>query len=195
VKETDMTTATMPPPLKPAEMSGDEFLRLHGDDRGVELVRGMIRRKAMPGARHGQICFRFGAKLGQFLDTNDCGHVFSHDTFVRTDVTPDSYRGPDFQFFRYETLPKGIAPNGIPGIPPDLVVEVRSPSDTWRSMTAKAVEYLNADIKVVILIDPFDPSATVFRSDARPESVKANGTLAVPDLLPGFSLPLAKLFE
>ena len=188
-----MTMATLPPPTK--LLTAQEFLNQFGDRRGVELIRGIVRSKAMPGARHGQVCFRFSTKLGIYLEKHDLGHVFTHDTFVLTELTPDSYRGPDFQFIRYEKLPKGAVPVGIPDVQPDLVVEVRSPSDSWKSMTGKAVEYLNAEVRVVVLIDPADQTATIFRADAKPETVQADGSLSIPDLLPGFSLPLASLFE
>lgn len=188
-----MGVATLP--QQTTLMSGEEFLQRHGDERGIELVRGVVRRKAMPGARHGQVCFRLATKLGLYLEKNDLGHVFTHDTFVITETSPVSYRGPDFQFIGYKKIPKGEVPIGIPDVPPDLVIEVRSPSDSWRSMTAKAVEYLNADVCVVVLIDPSDQSATIFRSDEKPQTIHAEGSMTIPDLLPGFSLPLASLFE
>lgn len=188
-----MSTATLPPPTP--LMTAEEFLRRHGDERGVELVRGVVRRKAMPGARHGEVCHRIGGEFFVYLKAHPLGHVFTHDTFVRTEQSPVSFRGPDIQFIRYERTPKGTVPVGVPDVPPDLVIEVRSPSDTWKSMTRKALEYLDAEVKVVILIDPDDRTATTFRTDAKPQSIGADGTLTVPDLLPGFAVPMNTLFE
>lgn len=42
-----MSTATLPPPIGP--MTADEFLRLHGDESGIELIDGQIVRLPMPG--------------------------------------------------------------------------------------------------------------------------------------------------
>jgi Uma2 family endonuclease len=47
-----MSTATQTP-----LMTGDEFLRLYGDQSEVELVDGQIRRLPTPGLLHGEVCF------------------------------------------------------------------------------------------------------------------------------------------
>ena len=92
-------------------------------------------------------------------------------------------------------MPKGTVPSGIPDVAPELVIEVRSPSDSWKAMTRKALEYLDADVNVVLLIDPEDQTATLFRPDGKPQTIGIDGTLTVPELLPGFSVPLKQIFE
>ena len=188
-----MSTATLSSALP--QLSADDFLRQHGDERGVELVRGIVTRKAKPGARHGEVCHRLGGELFVFLRKNPLGHVFTHDTFVRTEQYPASYRGPDLQFMSYLRMPKGTVPSGIPDVAPEMVIEVLSPSDTWKTMMLIALDYLDADVNVVVLIDPDDQTATVFRSEGKPQTIGIDGTLTVPELLPGFSVPLKQIFE
>jgi Uma2 family endonuclease len=48
---------------------------------------------------------------------------------------------------------------------------------------------------VVCVIDPEAQTATVYRSDRPAETLVAGATLAFPELLPGWELPLNKLFE
>ena len=76
-----------------------------------------------------------------------------------------------------------------------MVIEVRSPSNSWKAMTRKALEYIDADVKVVVLIDPEDQTATLFRPDGKPQTIGIDGTLTVPELLPGFSVPMKQIFE
>ena len=92
-------------------------------------------------------------------------------------------------------MPKGTVPTGVPDVAPELVVEVRSPSDSWKALTRKALEYLDADVKVVVLIDPEDQSATVFRSDGKTQTIGIDGTLTIPELLPDFAVTLKSIFE
>ena len=188
-----MSTATLSPAMP--QLSANDFLQMHGDERGVELIRGIVRRKAMPGARHGLVCQRTSFRIGLYLQSHDIGYLFTHDTFVRTEQYPASYRGPDLQFMSYSRMPKGTVPSGIPDVAPEMVIEVRSTSDSWKAMTRKALEYLDADVKVVVLIDPEDQTATLFRPDGKPQTIGIDGTLTVPELLPGFSVPMKQIFE
>lgn len=76
--------------------------------------------------------------------------------------------------FGYDRLPKNATPVGVPELPPDLVIEVRSPSDSWRSMTRKALEYYDAEVKVVFLVDTEDQTAMNFRADGKTQTVAAD---------------------
>ena len=190
-----MSTATLPTATPPNVMTAEEFLARHGDERGVELVRGVIRRKPMPGARHGFVCQRVSSRIARYLDDRDLGYLLTNDTLIRTEQLPASFRGPDIQFFTYNRMPKGQLPVGVPDSSPELVIEVRSPSNTWRELSRKALEYLDADVKVVVLIDPEDETATIYRADAKEQMIGSDGLLTIPEILPGFEVPMKSTFE
>ena len=149
----------------------------------------------MPGARHGLICQRLSFRIGLYLEVNDIGDLLTNVTFVRTDTVPETVRGPDLQFFSYARMPKGTVPTGVPDVAPELVIEVRSASETMKSLLQKAAEYLDANVTVVVLIDPDDRSATVVQADGNPRVIAADQLLTLPGLLPGFTLPLSPLFD
>jgi len=86
-------------------------------------------------------------------------------------------------------------PEGLLDVVPELVFEVRSPSDLWTDMIAKMLEYLSAGVSVVVILDPKTKSASVFRPSDRQDVIEADGTLTVPDVLPGFAVPVRSLFE
>lgn len=192
-----MSAATLPTPTPAtsAVMTADEFLARYGDERGVELVRGTLRRKPMPGARHGFVCQRVAYRIARFLEERDLGYLLTNDTLIRTEQLPATFRGPDIQFFTYDRMPKGKLPVGVPDTAPELVFEVRSPSNTWGELRKKALEYLDAEVKVVVLIDPEDETATVYRADAKEMTLGSDGKLAVPEILPGFEMPMKSIFE
>lgn len=180
----------------PTLVSAEEFLRLHGDDSGVELVDGQIVRTAMPGFEHGDICMRAGVILSNFVHANNLGRVLGNDTFIRTRTNPDGFRGADVCYVSYERYAKDLPRPKGPVVPPiELVVEVKSPSDTILEMTNKATEYLAAGVKVVMVLDPETESAAVYRADEFPHRFHNGDLVVLPDILPGFSVPVAKFFE
>jgi Uma2 family endonuclease len=80
-------------------------------------------------------------------------------------------------------------------VPPELVIEVKSPYDLWTDLLAKVLDYLRAGIGVVVVIDPKTESASVFRAGDRQDIFEKDETLTIPDVLPGFEVPVARFFE
>lgn len=187
-----MSTATTA-----ALLTADEFLQLHGGETCVELVRGHVVRYPMPGGPHGYITGNATAMLHHFVREHGLGRVFSNDTFTRTRVTEPagSLRGPDLAFVSYARMPKGPIPDGPLPCAPDLVVEVRSPSDRIPQLSAKASEYLDAGVTVVLVLDPETESLAVFREDELPTRMHNGDELALPDVLPGFAVQVKAFFE
>ncbi|HEY2911493.1 MAG TPA: Uma2 family endonuclease [Gemmataceae bacterium] len=131
---------TLPP--DPPLMTAEEFVRLHGDESRVELVKGRFVRYPMPGAIHGQVCGTAYAIIRDFVKPRELGRAMTNDTFIRTNKDPDSHRGADICFISYELLPKEQKlPKGPLEIAPELVIEVRSPSDRQSDIQIKMWEY------------------------------------------------------
>ncbi|MBL8865921.1 MAG: Uma2 family endonuclease [Gemmataceae bacterium] len=175
-------------------MTADEFLRLHGDESGIELIDGQIVRLPMPGLEHGEVCANVAIILGNHVKSNRLGRLFTNDSFVR--LGADRVRGPDVLYISYQTMPADVpTPKGAYAPPLELVVEVRSPFNTIREMTLKADEYLAAGVKVVLIVEPESASVGVFRSDELPQRFHNGDILELPDVLPGFAVPVKRFFE
>ena len=190
------------PPIStpPAPMSSPKFLTAaefmaRYENVYAELIRGVVKEYPMPGSKHGKICMRIGALIYNHVEEQDLGHVMSNDTSVQTGADPDTVRGGDVCFLGYERLPRGEVPDGILPISPDLVVEVRSPSDRWTEMFTKVVEYLKAGVRVVVVLDPKSATASVYRDDEFQQIFHNGDSLTLPDVLPGFSVAVSRLFE
>jgi Uma2 family endonuclease len=121
--------------------------------------------------------------------------VTCNDSYVLTGKDPDTLRGADICYFSYERLPKGTFPEGLLPIAPDMAIEVRSPSERWTQVFAKVLEYLEIGVRVVIVLDPATATASVYRPDELQQIFDNGDELTVPDLLPGFSVPVKALFE
>lgn len=184
------TTATEPP------LTADEFMKLYGGETRVDLVKGRVVRYPMPGGPHGYIASNAAAMLHNFTKEHKLGRVFTNDTFVRvrSKEPTDTLRGADVAFVSFAKMP-GEIPEGPLPVSPDLIVEVRSPSDRISQLSAKASEYLEAGVTVVVVLDPATESAAVYREDEFPIRMHNGDELTLPDVLPGFAARVSQFFE
>jgi Uma2 family endonuclease len=161
----------------------------------VELVNGVVRERPMTYPQHGKICLIVGFHLMRYLESNDIGHAMCNDSRIRTTEGPDSVRGPDVCFFHYDRLPRGEVPVGLLDVVPNLAIEVKSPSNRWSERFAKVAEYLAAGVEVVVIVDAEGRTVSVYR-DAVPQEIhRADEVWTVPEILPGFAVPVARFFE
>jgi Uma2 family endonuclease len=82
---------------------------------------------------------------------------------------------------------------GFSPVPPDLAVEVLSPSDRPRQVLDRIGEYLDAGVRLVWVIDPGKRNATVYRSLTDVQTIDETGALAGEAVVPGFTCPLASV--
>lgn len=175
-------------------ITAEEFLLL---DDGVpsELVRGRIVPMNSPAPRHGYFCALIVLLFGEFVRLHDLGRIMSNDSGVITERGPDTVRGPDVSYYSFQRLPRGPLPAGYLDVAPDAAFEVRSPGDSWSKTFAKVKELLSAGVLVVCILDPRTESFTVCNNEGPPLVLYKGDTLTLPDLFPGFELPIARLFE
>jgi Uma2 family endonuclease len=175
-------------------LTAEEFVERYEGQR-VELVRGVVEELPMPWNNHGFICWEIALALGAYIKAHDLGRISTNDSWMRTRRNPDTVRGPDVGYFSYARQPKGPVPEGFLERSPELVVEVKSPSDSWPKILAKANEYLAADVLAVVLLDPETHSATVCRPGVPPAKLEPKDALTLPELLPGFTVIVGSLFQ
>ena len=150
----------------------------------------------MPGFDHGVICANIAEHLGRFVREHDLGRVVCNDSGVITERDPDTVRGTDVAFYSYSRVPKGVRrPRGYPKAVPELVFEVRSPTDRESALVEKVAEYLKAGVSIVCRVEPDDETVIVCYPDREPITLSNDHALTGFDFLPGLSLPLRLIFE
>jgi Uma2 family endonuclease len=184
---------TPPTGAPPALLTATEFVARY-QHAHAELVKGVVKEYPVPTQKHGKICLEIGYLIRRYLEDHDLGRVTSNDSFVQVGRDPDTVLGGDVCFFSYERLPRGEMPDGLLPVAPDLVVEVRSPTDRWSNIFAKVGAYLAANVRVVIVVDDASASASVYRADELQQIFHNGDELTVPDVLPGFAVPVSRLF-
>lgn len=155
-----------------------------------ELVDGVLVEKPM-GYYESQLAAALLYFLGAYLQSTRLGAVAGADGML--EILPNVVRIPDVSFIRWERLPKEPA-GPIPAIAPDLAVEILSESNTAEEMARKLSDYFAAGTRMVWYLDPRTRSACVYCEPGRGQQIGEDGVLCGGDVLPGFELPLRKLF-
>jgi Uma2 family endonuclease len=162
------------------------------DGSQQELIRGVIVTMPPPKGRHGVCCSKLNRLIGNHVEANRLGNTTSNDTGWITERGPDTVRGPDVAFWSYQRAPE--VPEGYYQVPPDLAVEVVSPSDTHTRVQEKVRHYLKHGARMVWVVDPELRIVTVYRKQTESRTLEETDTLSGEDVLPGFSCKVADLF-
>lgn len=104
-------------------------------------------------------------------------------------------RIPDVSFTNWDRLPGRHVPEEPVGdVSPDLAVEVLSEGNCTVEMERKLKEYFLSEVSVVWFIDPRKRTVRVYTSPDSFTELKPTDTLDGGAVLPGFSVPVARLF-
>lgn len=164
-----------------------EFVYLpENEARVFELINGEIVEK-MPGrTRNSGIPMIIG------------GHVFA---FCRDHNLPFYSSGADGAYrilesvlapdFAYKRTP--LSDDYPDPVPPDWVIEVISPTEKPDEIRAKRLIYINANI-LYWEIYPKSRSIDIYAPDQPVKTVDLDATLAVGELIPGFSIAARAIF-
>ena len=172
----------------PDTMTLEEFLE--NDLEGYEYIKGELVPMPPTSMEHGQISSNISLYLSLHVFEHRLGRLYTAST---TFHLGDRVVKPDVAFVSTERLPEDRH-KGSP-IPPDLAVEVVSPSDKHYDVTEKALAYLKAGTRLVWVIEPVAKTVMVYRSETDFSLLKSEDTLTDEDVVPGFTCPVAQLFE
>jgi len=174
-------------------LTADEFFAMPGS-RHQELVRGEVVDVMPPGKRHGKVAFRIGKVLDTWAEQGPGGEIGVESGFILA-RGPDIVRSPDVYYVSAEHLPEEDGLDGFWTIPPDLAVEVISPSESAEQVRTKVREYLAAGSGAVWVVYPSTQEVIVHTPDGLARTFGADATLETPDVLPGFSCPVSAIFS
>ena len=169
-------------------MTLEEFLE--NDLEGYEYIKGELVPMSPPSMEHGEISSNVHLHLGLHVRENQLGRLYIAET---TFQLGDRVVKPDIAFVSTNRLPDNRR-KGSP-VPPDLAIEIVSPTDRHYDVTEKAFAYLNAGTRLVWVIEPVAKTVTVYRSESDFEMLTCEDTLTGEDVVKGFTCPVAQLFE
>ncbi|MBA3416853.1 MAG: Uma2 family endonuclease [Chloroflexia bacterium] len=175
-------------------MTAEDLLLMPDDGRKLELVRGELHVMAPVNFEHLEFVGWLQFKIGGFVYANSLGIIGPEGGFV-LDRRPDIVLAPDLAFVRADRLPPMADRTSYAEMSPDLAIEVLSPSNRAQEMLDKVLLYLEAGTRLVWIFDPNREAVTVHTPDRVARTLLVGDTLDGGDVLPGFSLPVAELFD
>jgi Uma2 family endonuclease len=131
----------------------------HLPDGNYEIIDGERHDMTPTGFEHGHLEMKLGELLRSAL--KDRGHVAVGEVGIVIGKTPFRLRAADVVYISREKSPK--RPKGMLEIPPDLVIEIISESNTAWEMTDKVRDYLAFGVERVVLVDPITKSGSLYR--------------------------------
>ena len=184
--------ATQP---EPTVWTDAAFMALPDDGNRYEVVNGELVEMGNSGAKHGNVCSTLMILLGGYVRLQRLGAMFDSSTAFK--MQNGNKSSPDISFVAKERL-QGLSelPDGFLEGAPDLAVEVLSPGNTVEEIHDKLVEYFENGTRLAWVIHPKENYLLVYRSAQEPDRLlKSSDCLEGEEIVPGFSLPIAELFQ
>jgi Uma2 family endonuclease len=180
-------------------MTAEELLALPEDGVDRWLIRGQLREKPMTRRNrfHAKLEARIAQLLGEWLDAQPVprGEVLSGEAGVTLRRNPDTSVGIDVVYISAQVAgAQSDQSSMIEGVP-TLAVEVLSPSDSEEEINEKIMDYLSSGVALVWVVDPHFQTITVYEPARPPVLYNIQQTLSADPHLPGFRVPLARIFQ
>lgn len=174
-------------------MTGQELAKLPRDGRRFELLDGVLVELPPNDLDHDEIIGLVAFVFGEFVKSRNLGRFLAGNTGYYLRRNPDRVRAADLSFIVRERAPsRGQA--DYSDVLPDLVVEVVSTGDTAEELEERLQEWLNAGVRLVLVVYPTTRSVVAHRGPSDVRRYAYGDTLDAEPVLPGFSCPVSRLF-
>jgi Uma2 family endonuclease len=172
-------------------MTAEQFDALPEEEgRKWELLDGELIEVSSATPRHNRILARLLRLLDNFAEERRLGVVLPETDLA---VRANTRLRPDFGFFSAETW-RTVDLDRVPVVQtPDIAVEIISPSETATTIYRKVDAYLKWGVREVWLIEP--EIRIVYVHSRGGVQQLSEGAFLTSDLVPGWQLQIADLFE
>jgi len=160
-----------------------------------ELVDGELVEMPGAGVLHSVIAALVYRLIFVYAEERNLGMAFPDGLGYILHRQPDIVRIPDVSFISNEHIPVGDLPKGFWEVAPDLAVEVVSPNDMAEDVHDKVHEYLEMGTRLVWVLWPKTRTVSVHTADEISRELDSADELDGGDVLPGFSVRVADLFD
>lgn len=163
------------------------------DKPHFEIIDGEKVNVPWPPARHAVLASFVVGLLPCFRD-NGIGAACIETLF---DLQIGRSRRPNIAVVRYDRWPRSrrVPPGDAWNVVPNLAIEIRGSPQPCDYLHQKLVDYFRAGVSLVWVIHPQHGQIYVYTSIKDVRVLDLSDTLDGGNVIPGFQLPLATLFE
>ena len=175
-------------------LTADDLLRLYGQGVRGELIRGELHETMSTGINHGRTVMKASIQLGNFIMPRQLGTLVGSDTGIWLERDPDTVREPDIAYISAEKMPLDADIPGYSEVVPDLVMEIRSPSNSLREIREKALMWQDFGVRLVWVAYPDTRTVDVYAADSSVLTLTEDDKLDGGNVLPGFVCRVGEIF-
>ena len=170
-------------------LTWQEFEQL--PDEHAEILEGELITLPPPKSKHSRLAFKIAVLLLP-LQEKLVGEA-SCEAGYKLSENPPSWIQPDASFLKMDRV-RATKPDGYYLGAPELAVEIGSPSETPKTLRRKVDLLLAAGGLAVWVVYPETRQIHVYLPDGTSSIRGIHDMLTLPELLPGWELPIAKIF-
>lgn len=185
--------AAPPRPIAPVMHTIADLEQFPDDGKLRELVDGQIVEWDVTNRLHGYFMSALSYFITTFVLESKLGLVLTGDPLIRIQSSEHDARGPDLCFYTRGRIPRDLTAS-VGEEPPDLVIELLSPTDRAGQVQRKVVDWLRAGVRLLWYVDPDTGITTVYHA-GRITSVGPDEDLDGVDVLPGFRFRLRSVYD
>jgi Uma2 family endonuclease len=165
------------------------------EDFRAEIIDGRLYAMSPPGRYHQGILGKLFIKISNFPGDKPYKVYpgpFGVRLFPKNDLSDDTYFEPDISVIRDLSKLDDRGCNG----PPDMIIEILSPSNRHNDMLVKFRKYLQAGVREYWIVDPEEKTvhACILDKSQYRVSVYGESQTAPVSILPGLSIDLKPVF-
>ena len=187
-------TLYLPPSI---QITDDQFFEICQINELIKIERnvdGSLILKPLLGGINSNINAGLTAQLANWNDDKSQGVVFGSDVgFILPNGAIRSPSAAWMKLERWDALTEEEKEK-FPPICPDFLIELMSPSDSFKTTQEKMQEYIDNGVRLGILINRKSRQVEIYRPGKEVEVLDSPATVSGEDVLKGFVLNLGMIW-
>ena len=177
-------------------VSSEQFDRLCIDNPDLRLeltANGELIVMPPTGGESGERNFDLMIDLGNWNRQSGLGRTFDSSTGYDFTAIGGGKLSPDVSWIEKSRL-DGVGIIGFITVVPDFVIELRSATDSLKSLQEKMQEYQRLGVKFGLLINPKNKQVEIYRLGQPTELLEAPTAIDCNEVMPGFILSMNRIW-
>lgn len=170
----------------------EAFRELPEVEPALEYFEGVVRQKVPPLGEHSVLQLALADYLNRQVEPGKIARAFVElrTTFGGASVVPD------VSVYRWERIPR--TPTGRVAsrflTPPDMAIEIRSPSQTLRQLAERSEWYTAHGVGIALVVDYRDETIRVFRPGRPASTARGADLIPLDAIAQGAGIVVAEIF-